>query len=137
MKTIKRILITLLSATMLLTAATAVCSAAPAEENITVTVNGQTVEFPDQKPFLRDDRTLVPIRFIAESLGYEVDWDAKENTALIDGGRIKLWIGTNRAELNGKKVNAFNKKYTVGSNDNNFAQKELERERKERQNMFK
>lgn len=104
MKTIKRILITLLSATMLLTAATAVCSAAPAEENITVTVNGQTVEFTDQKPFLRDDRTLVPIRFIAESLGYEVDWDAKENTALIDGGRIKLWIGTNRAELNGKKV---------------------------------
>lgn len=104
MKAIKRILITLLSATMLLTAATAVCSAAPAEENITVTVNGQTVEFPDQKPFLRDDRTLVPIRFIAESLGYEVDWDAKENTALIDGGRIKLWIGTNRAELNGKKV---------------------------------
>ena len=103
-KAIKRILITLLSATMLLTAATAVCSAAPAEENITVTVNGQTVEFPDQKPFLRDDRTLVPIRFIAESLGYEVDWDAKENTALIDGGRIKLWIGTNRAELNGKKV---------------------------------
>ena len=104
MKTIKRILITLLSATMLLTAATSVCSAASAEENITVTVNGQTVEFPDQKPFLRDDRTLVPIRFIAEGLGYEVDWDAKENTALIDGGRIKLWIGTNRAELNGKKV---------------------------------
>ena len=104
MKTIKRILITLLSATMLLTAATSVCSAAPAEENITVTVNGQTVEFPDQKPILRDDRTLVPIRFIAESLGYEVDWDAKENTALIDGGRIKLWIGTNRAELNGKPV---------------------------------
>ena len=106
MKAIKRILITLLSATMLLTAATAVCSAVPAEENITITVTviGQTVEFPDQKPFLRDDRTLVPIRFIAESLGYEVDWDAKENTALIDGGRIKLRIGTNRAELNGKKV---------------------------------
>ena len=104
MKTIKRILITLLSATILLTSATAVCSAASAEENITVTVNGQTVAFPDQKPILRDDRTLVPIRFIAESLGYEVDWDAKENTALIDGGRIKLWIGTNRAELNGKAV---------------------------------
>ena len=83
MKAIKRILITLLSATILLTAATAVCSAAPAEENITVTVNGQTVEFPDQKPFLRDDRTLVPIRFIAESLGYEVDWDPAENSELL------------------------------------------------------
>ena len=107
MKAIKRILITLLSATMLLTATTAICSAASdktEDAGITVTVNGQTVEFPDQKPILRNDRTLVPIRFIAESLGYEVDWDAKENTALIDGGRIKLWIGTNRAELNGKKV---------------------------------
>lgn len=104
MKTIKRILITLLSATMLLTTATAVCSAASVEENITVTVNGQTVAFPDQKPILRDDRTLVPIRFIAEILGYEVDWDPEENTALIDDGRIKLWIGTNRAELDGKVV---------------------------------
>ena len=104
MKTIKRILITLLSATMLLTTATAVCSAASVEENITVTVNGQTVAFPDQKPILRDDRTLVPIRFIAEILGYEVDWDPEENTALIDDGRIKLWIGTNRAELDGKAV---------------------------------
>ena len=103
MKTIKRILITLLSATMLLTTATAVCSAASVEENITVTVNGQTVAFPDQKPILRDDRTLVPIRFIAEILGY-VDWDPEENTALIDDGRIKLWIGTNRAELDGKAV---------------------------------
>ena len=49
----------------------------------------------------------------------------------------KLKITVPKFELNGKKVNAFNKKYTVGSNDNNFAQKELERERKERQNMFK
>ena len=36
MKTIKRILITLLSATMLLTSATSVCSATSEEENITV-----------------------------------------------------------------------------------------------------
>lgn len=49
----------------------------------------------------------------------------------------KLKITVPKFELNGKKVNAFNKKHTVGSNDNNFAQKELERERKERQNMFK
>lgn len=106
MKTIKRILFTLLSATMLLTAATGVSATSANTEDggITVTVNGQMVAFPDQKPILRNDRTLVPIRFIAESLGYEVDWDPAENTALIDGGRIKLWIGTNRAELNGKAV---------------------------------
>ncbi len=107
MKAIKRIIITLLSATMLLTATAASCSAASdktEDAGITVTVNGQTVAFPDQKPIIRDDRTLVPIRFIAESLGYEVDWDPKENIAVIDGGRIKLWIGTNRAELDGKAV---------------------------------
>ena len=30
-----------------------------------------------------DGRTLVTVRFICESLGYKVDWDAKRNTVLI------------------------------------------------------
>ena len=47
MKTIKRILITLLSATMLLTAAATVCSAASAEDNaITVKVDGEVLDEP-------------------------------------------------------------------------------------------
>lgn len=39
-------------------------------------------------------------------------------------------------ELNGKNINNFNERIVVGKSDDNFAQKELERERKEREKMF-
>ena len=100
MKTLKRTLIPILSAAMLLT--TTPISAV--DSTISVTVDGTAVDFPDQKPIIRNDRTLVPIRFIAESLGYDVEWDSDENAAIIDDGRVKLWIGTDKAELDGELV---------------------------------
>lgn len=39
-------------------------------------------------------------------------------------------------ELNGKDINVFNERVTVGKSDDNFAKNELERERKEREKMF-
>ena len=90
---------------MLLTAAATVCSAASAEDNaITVKVDGKVVDFPDQEPTIVNDRTLVPVRFIAESLGYDVEWNPTDNSAVIDGGKIIMYIGTNKAKINGKNV---------------------------------
>ena len=100
MKTLKRTLIPILSAAMLLTAT----PISAVDSTISVTVDGTAVDFPDQKPIIRNDRTLVPIRFIAESLGYDVEWDSIENAAVIDDGRVKLWIGTDKAELDGDLV---------------------------------
>ena len=40
-------------------------------------------------------------------------------------------------ELNGKSVNSFNERFIVGRKETNFAVEELERERKEREKMFK
>ena len=100
MKTLKRTLIPILSAAMLLTAT----PISAVDSTISVTVDGTAVDFPDQTPTIRNDRTLVPIRFIAESLGYDVEWDFIENAAVIDDGRVKLWIGTDKAELDGKLV---------------------------------
>ena len=37
----------------------------------------------DSKPILINDRTMVPLRFISESLGKQVAWDAREQTAII------------------------------------------------------
>lgn len=48
-------------------------------EDITVTVNGKTVEF-DQPPVIDNDRTLVPMRAIFEALGAEVEWDGDTRT---------------------------------------------------------
>lgn len=79
-------------------------SAASSQQNIVVMLESKEIKFPDQKPVVQNNRTLVPIRFVAEALGYRVEWNAKDNSAVIDGGRIVLYIGTNRAVIDGKKV---------------------------------
>ena len=58
--------------------------------NISVKVNNKAIAFPDQKPVIQNERTLVPIRFVAEALGYDVEWNKTDNSAVIDGGKIIL-----------------------------------------------
>ncbi len=48
------------------------------------TVNGQTV-YMDVAPFLVGARTLVPLRFVAQALGANVNWNASNNTVYIQG----------------------------------------------------
>ena len=79
-------------------------TASAASWNITVKVNNKAVAFPDQKPIVQNERTLVPIRFVAEALGYDVEWNKTDNSAVIDGGKIILYIGTNKAKINGKSA---------------------------------
>lgn len=38
----------------------------------------------DVAPILQNGRTLVPVRFISETLNYFVDWEAKTNTVIIN-----------------------------------------------------
>ena len=77
-------------------------TASAADTPLTVTVDGTAVTFPDQQPVIKNSRTLVPVRFIAEALGYEVEWDEKVNAAVIDNGRIVMYIGTNHAIIDGQ-----------------------------------
>ncbi len=46
-------------------------------------VNGQEIKI-DVAPMLVNNRTLVPIRFISESLGAKVDWNQETQTAFIE-----------------------------------------------------
>lgn len=48
----------------------------------------------------------------------------------------KVMPTATKFELNGKNINALNERFTVGKRDENFARKELEKERKEREKMF-
>lgn len=50
----------------------------------------------------KDSRTMVPIRFISESLGHEVEWDGKARTVVIDNGDIKMPIGSRKPFVNGE-----------------------------------
>ena len=72
--------------------------------DIAVKVNGMTVSFPDQPPVVQNERTLVPVRFVAEALGYDVIWNQADNSAVIDDGKIVLYIGKKTAKINGKSV---------------------------------
>ena len=67
----------------------------PSDE-ILVRVDGEYVDF-DQPPTIVDDRTLVPVRAIFESMGIEVDWNADTRTVTATRGTtsISLTIDTN------------------------------------------
>lgn len=49
-------------------------------------VNGKSVSLT-VPPFTEKDRTLVPLRFLAETFGYEVHYDAKEKSILLRRAR--------------------------------------------------
>ena len=59
-----------------------------------ISVNGNLAQ-KDVAPVIQNSRTLVPIRFITESLGGAVAWngESKEVTLLLDGKEIKMTIG--------------------------------------------
>jgi hypothetical protein len=64
---------------------------------LTVKYNGESVMFPDAQPFVDvNNRTLIPVRFVAETMGADVDWVQEEQTAVIaqDGITIKVPIGS-------------------------------------------
>ncbi|MGI6453057.1 MAG: copper amine oxidase N-terminal domain-containing protein [Syntrophomonadaceae bacterium] len=53
-----------------------------ANEPIKLVVDGQEIK-PDVAPQIIGDRTMVPVRWIAEALGAEVEWDAASRTVII------------------------------------------------------
>ena len=59
-----------------------------------VNVDNEAVIY-DAAPAIRNDRTLVPIRIVTETLGGKVDWNGvtKEVTLHIDGKEIKMTVG--------------------------------------------
>ncbi len=60
--------------------------------DVVVFVEGEQIDFPDQGPFIDPaaDRTYVPIRFVSEALGAEVDWDKNSRTVYIKDKQIDI-----------------------------------------------
>lgn len=70
-----------------------------------IIVNDHIV-FSDVAPYIKNSRTYVPIRFIAEELGFDVKWDAKTKKVTMTDGEstVELTIGSKTMLVNGKKV---------------------------------
>lgn len=58
----------------------------------------------DAAPVIRQDRTMLPVRFVAENLGASVAWDGATATATITSGstEIKITIGAAEAVVRGE-----------------------------------
>ena len=67
--------------------------------------NGKIIK-SDVSPYIQNERTMVPIRFISETLGYEVKWDndKREVEVLGKDTEIKLTIDSKNAKVNDKDV---------------------------------
>lgn len=75
-----------------------------ADSPIKIILNGKECVFPDVKPYVNEDnRTLVPIRFVASELGADVEWNQEESSVKItnDGKVILLRINDYVIKVNG------------------------------------
>lgn len=77
-----------------------------AASDIRVTVNKTTVQFPDQKPIMNDNRVLIPTRFVAQSLGGTVGYSnaAKKVTIKQGSKTITLVMNSSNVIVNGKNM---------------------------------
>jgi hypothetical protein len=75
-------------------------------DGISISVDGNTVSFPDAQPFIDEKgRTQVPIRAVSEMLDCTVDWNDITKTATVtreNGDTVALTLGSDVMTINGK-----------------------------------
>ena len=97
----KKFIITGLALTLVL----ALTQTAVSQQEVSVTIDGVYVEFPDQQPVIVDSRTLVPVRGVFEQLGFAVYWeiDTPQTATLVnDYHTVHITIGSNTFNVNGE-----------------------------------
>lgn len=103
---LKRKAVLVLVLSFLLTSVFGFSALAGSGADVKVVVNGQTVSFPDEKPFLDAEtgRTYVPLRFVSEALEGKVTWDSASKTAIIEkeGTVIEMEIGSAAPVVDGE-----------------------------------
>ena len=74
-------------------------------KTLVVTVNGVQKEVAmDVEPFISNNRTMLPIRFVAEALGFKAEWDDPTRTVILTDKDtvVKIPVDTNQIIVNGK-----------------------------------
>jgi hypothetical protein len=60
---------------------------------LTVKYNGEEIVFPDAQPFIDENsRTLIPVRFVAETMGAKVSWNQEAQAAVIEQNGITVSV---------------------------------------------
>ena len=57
----------------------------------------------DVAPYIRDGRIMLPLRSLAEALGFEVEWNRSTRTVVLkdNNTRVEIPVGTNKIIVNG------------------------------------
>lgn len=103
----KRILLLLIVTVLVNGFALTASAASKPPTFVTVVMDGTQLWFPDAQAFIDENqRTLVPVRFVAEALGAKVGWEAEKRAVPIqkDNQSIRLTIGSNIATVNGEEA---------------------------------
>jgi hypothetical protein len=103
---VKKLFILIVTLTIILsTGAIKPVQAQTQHGDIQVFIDGLPVDF-DVKPVIKNDRTLVPFRAVAEMLNVKVSWDGARQTVNASDGEISvmLQIGNKTAYRNGTPV---------------------------------
>jgi hypothetical protein len=71
-----------------------------------VSFNNQIVKFSDASPYIKNKRTMVPMRGVFELVGAQMTWDndRQKITAISGGNMVELYIGKSTAYRNGKPI---------------------------------
>ncbi|MGI6778914.1 MAG: stalk domain-containing protein [Acetivibrionales bacterium] len=71
---------------------------------ITVKLNGNVIKM-DVLPYVKDNRTFVPVRFVAEALNANVEWIGEEKKVIItsEDKTIEMFQDSNELVVNGEK----------------------------------
>lgn len=89
-----------------------------AGEGISVTLDGETVKFPDEQPFIdKNDRTQIPIRALLGTAGALVAWLEEEQTVYVralSGTEVYMKIGSNIMTVDGKEIEMDTEAIIVG-----------------------
>ncbi|WP_249861954.1 copper amine oxidase N-terminal domain-containing protein [Paenibacillus konkukensis] len=108
MKPLKKRILLVLIVVMLVNGFALTASAASKPPTfVTVVMDGTKLWFPDAQAFIDENqRTLVPVRFVAEALGAKVGWEAESRSVPIqkDDQNIRLTISSHVATVNGEEV---------------------------------
>ena len=72
---------------------------------ISVKVNGNCIKM-DTQPYVKNFRTYVPVRFVAEALGANVEWVGEDKKVVLtqESKKLELFLGSNELFVNGEKV---------------------------------
>lgn len=103
----KNLIVIICSALLLATSFLVVKPTQAANYNVKVAIDGTLIKFPDAQPYINQaGKTMVPVRFISENLGYNVSWDGVKRMVTIDNGekKIELTVGAHQAIIEGKAV---------------------------------